>query len=53
MEKPQFQKAKYLSKISIISRGDYRFFSYLGQQWCYPFVGGGTEKSRKVKKYES
>jgi hypothetical protein len=32
MEKPQFQKAKYLSKISIISRGDYRFFSYLGQQ---------------------
>lgn len=34
MEEPQFQKAKYLSKISIISKGDYRFLSYLGQQ-CY------------------
>ena len=31
-EEPGFQKAKNLSKISMISRGDYRLFSYLGQQ---------------------
>jgi hypothetical protein len=32
-EKPGFQKEKTLSKISMISRADYRLFSYLGQQW--------------------
>ncbi len=31
-EEPEFQKAKTLSKTSMISRGDYRLFSYLGQQ---------------------
>jgi len=29
---PGFQKAKTLSKSLMISRGDYRLFTYLGQQ---------------------
>jgi hypothetical protein len=32
-QEPEFQKVKTLSKISMISRGGYRPFSYLGQQW--------------------
>jgi hypothetical protein len=31
-EEPEFEKAKTLSKIPMISRDDYRLFSYLGQQ---------------------
>jgi hypothetical protein len=31
---PEFEKTKTLSKIPMISRGDYGFFSYLGQQ-CF------------------
>ena len=31
-EEPELQKAKTLSKMPMISRGDYRLFSYLGQQ---------------------
>jgi hypothetical protein len=31
-EEPEFQKAKTLSKMPMISRGDYRLFTYLGQQ---------------------
>ena len=34
-EEPGFEKAKTLSKILMISRGDYRLFSYLGQQCVY------------------
>ncbi len=31
-EEPRFQKPKTLSKIPMISIGDYGLFSYLGQQ---------------------
>jgi hypothetical protein len=32
-EEPGFEKAKTLSKISMISRGDHKLLIYLGQQW--------------------
>ena len=36
-EGPEFQKGKTLSKLPMISRGDYRLLSYLGQQ-CYDMI---------------
>jgi hypothetical protein len=48
-EEPGFEKVKTLSKILMISRGDYRLFSYLGQQ-CYAFESYDTLQD-ELKKF--